>query len=55
MLPSISESGLTKKKMEKAFKFGKMVQFMRDFGSTILLMERDDCTTPMVTFMKAYY
>lgn len=38
--------------MEKVFKYGKMVLFMKDFGRMIKLMVKEDSYMQMEIFMK---
>lgn len=47
-------SGLIQKRMERAFKFGRMGQYMRGFGLMIKHMEEDVCIMLTVISMKEY-
>lgn len=41
-----------KRRMAKEYKFGRMDQFMKDFGQGIWLLEKEDSIMQMGIFMK---
>lgn len=54
MVQFILVNGQVIKNLAKEFKYGRMVQYMKDFGLGIWLMEKEDYITQMAIFMMEY-
>lgn len=54
MVQYILVNGQVIKNLAKEFKYGKMVQYMKDFGLGIWQMVKEDCIMQMVIFMMEY-